>query len=75
MKRWLKPAVSIGLLAAIFYSLPWHEVQAAISRLRFTTWALVLLGFLAGHRLGVAKWRMLVNAGCARMKSRDAIRC
>ena len=75
MKRWLKPAVSIGLLAAIFYFLPWHEVQAAISRLTFSTWALVLLGFLAGHRLGVVKWRMLVNAGRARMKSRDAIRC
>jgi len=75
MKRWMKPAVSIGLLAAIFYFLPWHEVQTAISRLTFSTWVLVLAGFLVGHRMGVAKWRMLVNAGRARMKPRDAVRC
>lgn len=75
MKRWIKPAVSIGLLAAIFYFLPWHEVQTAISRLTLATWLLVLAGFLLGHRMGVAKWRMLVNAGRARMTSRDAVRC
>lgn len=75
MKPWLKATVSIGLLAAIFYFLPWHEVQTAISRLTFRTWALVLAGFLVGHRMGVAKWRMLVNAGRARLKLRDAMRC
>lgn len=75
MKRWLKPAVSITLLAVIFYFLPWNEVKTAISRLTFTTWAIVLVGFLVGHRMGVAKWRMLVNAGRARLTPRDGIRC
>jgi uncharacterized membrane protein YbhN (UPF0104 family) len=74
-KRWLKPLVSIGLLAIIFYILPWKDVRIAVARLSFGIWALVLVGFLSGHRLGVAKWRLLVNAGRARLSSRDAIRC
>lgn len=71
----LKIAVSAGLLAVIFRILPWQDVRAAVGRLSPGMWLAVLGGFLLGHRLGVAKWRRLVNAGRASLSSRDALRC
>jgi uncharacterized membrane protein YbhN (UPF0104 family) len=75
MGRWVRVAVSITLLALIFVVVPWDEMQSAFSRLPLGAWAAVLLGFIAGHGLGVVKWRALVNAGGARLTVRDAVRC
>jgi hypothetical protein len=38
-------------------------------------WLIVLVAFLAGHRVGVEKWRMLVNVGRASLRRTDAVRC
>jgi uncharacterized membrane protein YbhN (UPF0104 family) len=40
-----------------------------------SVWLLVLLAFLAGHRLGAAKWRLVVGAAGAALGRVDAIRC
>lgn len=74
-RLWMKIAVSVGLLAVIFAVLPWHEVRQAVARLSAFVWFAVLGGFLVGHRLGVAKWRRLINAGRARLEANDAVRC
>jgi len=75
LKVWFKVAVSVGLLTAIFWILPWQDVRQAVSRLSAIVWFGVLAGFLLGHRLGVAKWRRLINAGRASLPHRDALRC
>jgi uncharacterized membrane protein YbhN (UPF0104 family) len=75
MKLWIKIAVSASLLAILFWILPWHEVRAAVARLSAFVWLSALCGFLAGHRLGVEKWRMLINAGRAALSRTDAVRC
>lgn len=75
MKLWLRIAVSGGLLALLLLFLPWDTVRDAIRRLPLSLWLAVLAGFLAGHLLGVVKWRILVNAGGSRLKMLDAVRC
>lgn len=75
MKVWQKALVSAVLLAALFVFLPWGEVAGALRNLSAGVWALALVGFLAGHLVGVAKWRLVVNAGGGGMRGTDAIMC
>lgn len=75
MKLWLRVGVSIGLLTLLFVVLPWEELRGAVGRMSLSVWLLALLGFVLGHLLGTAKWRMLVNATRASLRPVDAIRC
>lgn len=75
MKAWLRAGVSLALFAAIFLVVPWHEVAGAWGRVNGWTWLVALAGFLAGHLLGVGKWRMLVNASGGRLAAGDATMC
>lgn len=67
MKPWAKALISFAVLGLLFVLLPWSELRAAASNASWGVWILVLLGFLGGHLLGVAKWRMLVNAAGANL--------
>jgi len=75
MKLVLKVAVSATLLTIVFLILPWDQVREALGRLPPLLWAGVLAGFLAGHALGVIKWRGFVNAGRASLRRVDAVIC
>jgi uncharacterized membrane protein YbhN (UPF0104 family) len=75
LKPWIKAAVSIALLALLFALLPWHEVLDAFGRLPPLVWAGVLAGFVAGHLVGVIKWRLFVNAARAGLRPVDAVLC
>ncbi|HXG43224.1 MAG TPA: lysylphosphatidylglycerol synthase transmembrane domain-containing protein [Gemmatimonadales bacterium] len=70
-----KVAVSAGLLALLAVVLPWGQVGEAIGRLTPAVWGGVLAGFLFGHGLGLVKWRLLVNAGRARLDRTDGLLC
>jgi glycosyltransferase 2 family protein len=73
--QWIVRLVaSAVLLAVLFQIVPWSEVRTHASRLPFGIWLTVLALFLAGHQLGVVKWRALVNACRARVAMRDATR-
>lgn len=72
---WLKVAVSGTLLTLLFVLLPWHQVEGALRRLPPAVWAGVLLGFIAGHSLGIIKWRRFVNAGRSGLTFADAAMC
>ena len=74
MKVWIRAAVSGGLLVLLLVLLPWDTVRSAIGRLPLTLWLAVLAGFIAGHLLGVLKWRILVNAGGTTFRMADAVR-
>ena len=74
MKVWARAAVSVGLLALLFVFLPWHETRDAFRKIPPMLWVAVLTGFILGHIMGVAKWRMLVNSGSVRLGMIDALR-
>ena len=70
----LRLTASVVLLAVLFRIVPFAEVRAHASRLPFPIWLAIFGLFLAGHQLGVVKWRALVNACRARVPMRAATR-
>ncbi len=78
-KLGVKLVVSAALLALIFAVVPWQKLWSSMRSLDASTWALVWLGFVAGHALGVFKWRYNVNLGIrsarAKLSMLDAAQC
>lgn len=70
--RWLAAAAVIGVL---LHFLPLHLLAEAIRRVPVTTFLLILLGYLCAHALGIAKWRMVVNAAGAQLDFRTSAQC
>lgn len=75
MNPWLKAAISAVLLTLLLVILPWAEVREALGRLPLPVWLGVLGGFLVGHIIGTAKWRLFVNAARAGIGRADAVLC
>jgi uncharacterized membrane protein YbhN (UPF0104 family) len=75
MKLAVRIAISLGILVLLAIFLPWSQLSAAFARLPLGVWIGVLAIFLAGHGLGVLKWRMMVNAGRSALAVEDAARC
>lgn len=75
MTAWQRAALSVGLLALILAFVPWHELRSAFSKLSAPLWLGILGGFVAGHLIGIFKWRFAVNAGRARLTIRDGASC
>lgn len=71
----LRVLVSGGLLALLLWILPAGEIWSSLRGFAPWVWACVLVGFLAGHRVGVEKWRLLVRAGGAPLGRREAVTC
>jgi len=70
-----RAVVSVVLLALILVLLPWDTVTTALARMRPWHWLAVLAGFVAGHLVGVVKWRGFVAAGRGHLTMRDAVQC
>jgi glycosyltransferase 2 family protein len=70
--RWLGAAAVIGIL---LHYLPWHLLQAAIRRVPATTFLFALGGYLCAHAVGIAKWRMVVNAAGGQLDFRTSAQC
>jgi uncharacterized membrane protein YbhN (UPF0104 family) len=70
--RWLAAAAVVGIL---LHYLPWHLLSEAIRRVRLTTFALILCGYLCAHTMGIAKWQMVVNAAGGRLDFRTSAQC
>ena len=75
MKTWARAAVSIALLGLLFYLLPLAQVRDALGRLPPAVWLGVLGGFVLGHTVGIAKWRLFVNAARGGLGRVDATLC
>lgn len=75
MKLCLRVVVSVGLLTLIFLVLPWEGVREAVLRMSWGVWFGVLCVFVAGHGLGMVKWRLMVNVGRGGLESGAAARC
>lgn len=63
-RGWIvRVVLSIGMLAALYWYLPMEAVWDGFSRIEWSLFALVLLGFMVGHAFAAAKWWMLLGAG------------
>jgi glycosyltransferase 2 family protein len=70
--RWLAAFAVLGIL---FHFLPFAVLWQAIQRLTIWQFAAILLGYLLAHCVGVAKWRMVVNAAGAQLDFRTSGQC
>ncbi len=70
--RWAAALLVLGLL---LHFLPVVPLRAAIARVPLSSFLLVLLGYLLAHCVGVAKWRMVVNAAGAELDFATSAQC
>jgi len=66
---------SVLVLYFLFRLLPGRQVWQALELLPARLWLLVLLGYLATHCIGAAKYRLVLNIGGAGISLRQAVRC
>jgi uncharacterized protein (TIRG00374 family) len=70
--RW---AAALFVLGALVRFLPVAPVRAAIGRVPVSVFFGVLLGYMLAHVVGVAKWRMVVNAAGAGLDFATSAQC
>src|SRR6266481_1921671 len=70
--RWLAAAAVIGVLLRF---LPLHLLAEAIRRVPVATFLAIVLWYLFAHTVGIAKWRMVVNAAGAQLDFRTSAQC
>ena len=70
--RWLAAAAVLG---ALLHFLPLHLLTEAIGRVPVTTFLVILIGYLCAHAVGIAKWRMVVNAAGGQLDFRTSAQC
>jgi uncharacterized membrane protein YbhN (UPF0104 family) len=75
VKLWVKLAVTLGVLVLVFRVVPWRERWHDLQNLDPLVWLACFAGFIAGHALGVFKWRLNVNLGRANLGVLDATQC
>ncbi len=63
----VRVAISMLVLAAVFYFLPLRDVLATIRKIDLGDWAVALCIFLTGHVIAALKWQMLANDGAGLM--------
>lgn len=71
----IKLAVTIAFFAVLFAKVRWSELWSHATRIAPTTWLAVFACFLAGHAIGVLKWRYAVALSRARLSVADAVQC
>lgn len=70
--RWL---AALAVLAILVHYLPWPLLREAIGRVPITRFIAILLGYLLVHCVGIAKWRMVVNAAGAKLDYATSAQC
>jgi glycosyltransferase 2 family protein len=62
--RW---AAALAVIAALLHFLPLRLLETALEQVPASRFLLILLGYVLAHALGVAKWRLVVNAAGAQL--------
>ncbi len=78
-RRWL-PAVlrwiaGLAVLGVLLHFLPFATVRKAIAQIPAWLFLAALAGYLLAHTLGIAKWRMVVNAAGAELDFATSAQC
>ena len=78
-RRWLPIVLrwiaGVAILAVMLHFLPLATVRRAIAQIPAWFFLAVLLGYLLAHALGIAKWRMVVNAAGAELDFATSAQC
>ena len=70
--RWLATLVVLGIL---IHFLPLHLLSQAVQRVPFARFFIILVCYLSAHAVGIAKWRMVVNAAGAQLDFGTSAQC
>jgi glycosyltransferase 2 family protein len=70
--RWFAALVVLGVL---LYFLPLAKLRAAIAQVPVSRFLTILAGYLLAHCMGIAKWRMVVNAAGAELDFATSAQC
>lgn len=71
----LRAGASLAILALLLAVLPRERVWAAMRSVPPVLWLAVLAGYMAGHAIGVIKYRMMVNLAGADLGYLQASQC
>jgi len=63
------------VIGVLLRFLPLHLLAEAIRRVPVATFLAIVLGYLCAHTVGIAKWRMVVNAAGAQLDFRTSAQC
>jgi hypothetical protein len=78
-RKLLQMALQYGgsglVLFLLLRFLPRREIWNALRQLPLRLWVLVLIGYLAAHVIGAAKYRLVLNLGGAELNVKQASRC
>ena len=78
-RNWRRFSIRIGgsilILALLFLFLPRDKLLEALSGFSTEIWLAGVSTYLCLHLIGVAKWRMLINAAGAELSFAQAARC
>src|SRR5271154_3351019 len=78
-RRWLPAALrwlaGLAVLGVLLYFLPFVTVRKAIAQIPAWLFLSALVGYLLAHTLGIAKWRMVVNAAGAQLDFATSAQC
>jgi uncharacterized protein (TIRG00374 family) len=78
-RRWLPTVLrwiaGLGVLGVLLYFLPFATVRKAIAQIPAWLFLGALAGYLLAHTLGIAKWRMVVNAAGAELDFATSAQC
>jgi glycosyltransferase 2 family protein len=70
--RWFS---AFAVIALLLYFLPLPLLWSALQRVPLTRFIAVLIGYLLAHCVGIAKWRMVVNAAGAELDFASSAQC
>ena len=70
--RWV---AGFAVLGVLLHFLPLAPLRAALAQVPASRFLAVLLGYLLAHTLGIAKWRMTVNAAGAELDFATSAQC
>jgi uncharacterized protein (TIRG00374 family) len=70
--RWV---AGLAVLGVLLHFLPLAPLRAAIARVPASRFLAILAGYLLAHCLGIAKWRMVVNAAGAELDFATCAQC
>jgi len=70
--RWIAAVV---VLAILLHFVPLHTLREAIARIPPARFIIVLFIYMCAHLVGVAKWKMVVNAAGAQLDFRTCVQC
>jgi uncharacterized protein (TIRG00374 family) len=78
-KLWERPITRVFLSALvlfiIFTILPINDLWSTVKQVPFWLWLLSVIALIAGHSVGVMKWRLLINTANNKLPVLSAFRC